>query len=294
VPETGAGTIAAALGAATRTLAGAGHAEPRREALRLGAIVAGVTPGDLWLGRDRALDPALDERWTRAVAARARGAPVAYATGRVSFRAVDLVCDARALIPRPETEGLVDLVLRPRMGDEGWGRRGLAADLGTGTGCLALALAVEGDFDLVVAVERDPAAAALARENVARVAPPTPVEVREGDWLGPMGDARYRVILANPPYLTEDEWSALDPAVRDHEPRVALASGPDGLDATRAILAGAARRLAPGGVLALEIDERRADAVRELAGALGWRRVAIHDDLFGRPRYAVASMETHS
>jgi release factor glutamine methyltransferase len=152
---------------------------------------------------------------------------------------------------------------------------------------------VEGDFDLVVAVERDAATAALARENVARVAPPTPVTVREGDWLGPLGDARYRVILANPPYLTLDEWDALDPGVRDWEPQGALASGRDGLDATRTILAGAAPRLAPGGVLALEIDERRADAVRELAGALGWRRVAIHDDLFGRPRYAVASMETH-
>jgi release factor glutamine methyltransferase len=292
VREPPVGTIAAALGAATRALAGVGSADPRREALRLGAIVAGVTPGALWLDRERSLDPALEERWARVVAARAGGAPVAYATGRVSFRTLDLACDPRALIPRPETEGLIDLVLRGT-GERGRGKGGLAADLGTGTGCLALALAVEGDFDRVVAVERDPAAAALARENVTRVAPPVPVVVREGDWLGPLGDARYRVILANPPYLTLDEWDALDPGVRDWEPRGALASGPDGLDATRTILAGAARRLAPGGVLALEIDERRADAVRELAGALGWRRVAIHDDLFGRPRYAVASMETH-
>jgi len=292
VPEMGGGTIAAALGAATRTLAGAGHAEPRREALRLGAIVAGVTPGDLWLGREEPLDPAQGDRWARAVAARASGAPVAYATGRGGFRTVDVACDPRALIPRPETEGLIALILRGN-GEGGRGKGGLAADLGTGTGCLALSLASEGDFDRVIAVERDPAAAALARENIARVAPPVPVEVREGDWLEPLGDARYRVILANPPYLTEGEWDALDPSVRDWEPRAALASGPDGLDATRAILAGAARHLAPGGVLALEIDERRAAAVRELAGALGWRRVAIHDDLFGRPRYAVASMETH-
>ena len=292
MPETPGGTIAAALGAATRTLARAGHVEPRREALRLGAIVAGVTPGDLWLGRAEPLEPGLDERWGRAVAARAGGAPVAYATGRASFRTVDLACDPRALIPRPETEGLIDLVLHGT-GDGGRGTWGLAADLGTGTGCLALALAVEGDFELVVAVERDPAAAALARANVARAAPPTPVEVREGDWLAPLGDAHYRVIVANPPYLTEGEWDALDPSVRDWEPHAALASGPDGLDATRAILAGAARYLAPDGVLALEIDERRADAVVELAGALGWGRVAIHDDLFGRPRYAVASMETH-
>jgi release factor glutamine methyltransferase len=293
VPETRVVTIAAALTAAARTLAGAGYADPRREALCIGAIVVGVTPGHLWLHRDQVLDAGVDERLGRAVAARAGGAPVAYATGRASFRTVQLACDRRALIPRPETEGLVDLVLKG-MGDRESGKGGLAADLGTGTGCLALALAVEGPFEGVIAVERDAAAAALARENVARVAPPIPVEVREGDWLEPLGDGRYRVIVANPPYLTEAEWAALDPAVRDHEPRAALSSGPDGLDATRAVLAGAAGRLTADGVLALEIDERRAEAVRDLAGAMGWRRVAIHDDLFGRPRYAVASMETHT
>lgn len=293
MPETGVVTIAAALTAAARTLAGAGHSEPRREALRIGAIVAGVTSGHLWLHRDQVLAAAVHERLARAVAARAGGAPVAYATGRASFRTVELACDRRALIPRPETEGLVDLALKG-MGDGESGKWGRAADLGTGTGCLALALAVEGPFERVIAVERDAAAAALARENVARVAPLIPVEVREGDWLEPLGDGRYRVIVANPPYLTEAEWAALDPAVRDHEPRAALSSGPDGLDATRAILAGAAGRLTADGVLALEIDERRAEAVRDLAGAMGWRRVAIHDDLFGRPRYAVASMETHT
>jgi release factor glutamine methyltransferase len=288
----GTATIGAALSAAARTLTEAGHAEPRREALRLGAAVAGVTPGDLWLRREWPLARELDDGLARAARARAAGAPAAYATGRATFRTVELVCDPRALIPRPETEGLIDLILNGK-GEGGRGKGGLAADLGTGTGCLALALAVEGDFDLVVAVERDPAAAALARENVARVAPPVTVEVREGDWLEPLGDARYRVIVANPPYLTDGEWDALDASVRDFEPRRALASGPDGLAATRVILSGAARRLAPGGLLALEIDERRAGAVRELACALGWARVVIHDDLFGRPRYAVASMETH-
>lgn len=294
MPEIIAGTIGEALSTAARVLAHAGLAEPRREALRLGAAVAGVTPGALWIERGRVLSADLEEALTQAVAARAKGAPVAYAAGRASFRTVELACDRRALIPRPETEGLVDLVLRHGTVNAGGGRGGLAADLGTGTGCLALALAVEGDFELVVAVERDPSAAALARENVARVQPPTPVEVRDGDWLGPLGDERYSVIVANPPYLTDVEWEALDPAVRDYEPRAALASGPDGLDATRTILAGAAAHLATGGVLALEIDERRAEAVRDVARALGWRGVAIHDDLFGRPRYAVASMEIHT
>jgi release factor glutamine methyltransferase len=139
-----------------------------------------------------------------------------------------------------------------------------------------------------VAVERSAQAAALARENVAIVAPPVPVEVREGDLLAPLAGTRYRAIVSNPPYLTAAEYDALDASVRDFEPREALASGADGLDATRTLLAGAAPLLEPGGLLAIEIDERRGDAVRALAHEFGWRRIGIHDDLFGRPRYALA------
>jgi len=142
----------------------------------------------------------------------------------------------------------------------------------------------------VIAVESAPQTAALALENVARIVAPTPVEVREGDLLAPLAGARCRVIVANPPYLTAAEYDALDPAVRQYEPRAALVSGADGLEATARLLAGAAPLLEPGGggALFLEIDERRADAVRALAQGHGWRRVDIHHDVFGRPRYAVA------
>ncbi len=286
MPDGAVATCGDALRGAERILAEAGWAEARHEALRLAAAALDRSPGVVWLGRDRPLDPALARRVAGAAAARARGVPAAYATGRVAFRTLTLASDPRALIPRPETEGLIDLVLR-----HGARPGGLAADLGTGTGCLALALAVEGAFDRVIAVDQDPGAAALARENVARVQPPTPVEVREGDWVAPLGDARYRAIVANPPYLTAAEWDALDPTVREHEPKMALASGPDGLEATRAVLAGARPRLEAGGVLAIEIDERRGPAVALLARRLGWSRVTIHDDLFGRPRYAVAVAE---
>src|SRR5438094_4463767 len=98
-----------------------------------------------------------------------------------------------------------------------------------------------------------------------------------------------RAIVANPPYVTEAEYRELDPAVRRFEPREALVSGPDGLDATRALLAGGAALLAPGGLLALEIDERRAERVRALARDSGWPCVSIHEDLFGRPRFLLAS-----
>jgi release factor glutamine methyltransferase len=223
------------------------------------------------------------ERFRTALAQVERGVPFPYAVGRAGFRALDLLIDARALIPRPETEGLVDLVLARGTG-------GLAADIGTGCGCIALALATEGRFERVIAVERSPAAAALARENVALVQPRTPVEIREGDLLAPLAGGRYRAIVANPPYLTEDEYAALTPSVKDFEPREALVSGVDGLAVTRRLLAGAAPLLEPGGVLALEIDERRSDAVRAaaLTPAYGWARIDVHNDVFGRPRYALA------
>ncbi|HEV8304466.1 MAG TPA: peptide chain release factor N(5)-glutamine methyltransferase [Gemmatimonadales bacterium] len=254
------------------------------------AAVSGLTVGEAWLRRDEPKAPELVEKYQHALEQIARGVPFAYAVGRAAFRALDLAIDSRALIPRPETEGLVELALN-------WcraarypvpGTRGVAADIGTGCGCIALALATEGNFDRVIAVERSPEAAALARENVALVAPRTPVEVREGNLLEPLAGARCRIIVSNPPYLTEAEYEGLAPSVGRYEPREALVSGPDGLVATRALLAGAAALLEPGGVLVLEIDERRGGAVRALAHQCRWARIEIHNDLFGRPRYALA------
>ncbi|HEX4560631.1 MAG TPA: peptide chain release factor N(5)-glutamine methyltransferase [Gemmatimonadales bacterium] len=279
------GSVGEALSKATERLQQAGVLNPKRESTALWAAVEGRTPGDVWLNRDGAALPELADRFWKAVGRRAGGAPFPYAVGRAGFRTLDLLVDARALIPRPETEGLVGLVLE-------WagnrGGQGFAADVGTGTACIALALAQEGDFASVVATERSAQAVSLARENVARVNPRVPVEVREGDLLGPLAGSRYRVIVSNPPYLTDAEYDALEPSVRAFEPREALVSGADGLDATRALLAGAAPLLEPGGLLALEIDERRGSDVRTLAHEYGWRRIGIHDDLFGRPRYALA------
>jgi len=295
VPERAAphSAIAGALEEAVGRLARSGLHSPRREATTLWAAVAGseTTPGDVWLRRDQQPPPELAERFSQAVERRSRGVPSAYAVGRVGFRTLDLKLDARALIPRPETEGLVDLVLRwtrGTAGEGGRGKRGVVADIGAGCGCIALALAIEGDFERVIAIERSPGAAALARENVALVRPAVPVEVREGDLLAPLAGERCRAIVSNPPYLTQAEYLELDPTVRDFEPRGALVSGSDGLDATRALVGGAAALLAPGGLLALEIDERRAVRVRALARDYGWARVGIHEDLFGRPRFLLA------
>lgn len=289
-------SIAEALDDAVERLAraGVGVANPRREASALWAAAtdAGAKSGEIWLSRWGEASPAVAERFWEAVERRARGVPFAYAVGRVGFRTLELTLDPRALVPRPETEGLVDLVLeRTRTkatGRAGSGRGGVAADIGTGCGCIALSLAVEGDFERVIAVERSAEAAALARENVALVAPPVPVEVREGDLLAPLAGTRYRAIVSNPPYLSAAEHAELDPSVREFEPRAALVSGEDGLDASRALLAGARALLEPGGMLALEIDERRDRQVRTLALHHAWSGVVVHEDLFGRPRFLVA------
>jgi len=279
-------SIARLLDRAAERLGAAGVLNAKREATALWAGVAGVKAGDVWLRRERDPEPAVAGRFQEALEQRLSGMPFPYAVGRTTFRTLDLRLDPRALIPRPETEGLVQLVLDWA----GGAARGLAADVGTGCGCIALSLAVEARFDRVVAVELAPATAMLARENVARIEPRTPVEVREGDLLEPLRSRgeRFSVIVSNPPYLTEAEYAALDPAVRLFEPRAALVSGEDGLNATRALLAGAAAVLEPGGVLGLEIDERRVEPVRQLAQECGWRRIGIHMDLFGRPRYALA------
>lgn len=270
-----------ALAAAADRLAAAGIPASRREATQVFAAVTGTSPGAVWLARHKPAAATDLTRFQEAVERRAAGVPFAYAVERVTFRSLTLRLDGRALIPRPETENLVDLALaRVAPG-------GLAADVGTGSGCLALALATEGRFERVVAVERAPAAAALARENVALVRPRVPVEVVEGHLLQPLAGRRWRLIVANPPYLSDAEFAALDPLVRDYEPAEALVSGPDGLAATAELLAGAPALLEPAGLLALEIDERRAAAVRALAEAAGLA-VSIHEDLFGKPRYALA------
>ena len=254
------------------------------EATALWAAVSGMKSAEVWLKRDGEAPPDVVDRFWKAVEQRKRGVPFAYVAGSVGFRTLELKIDTRALIPRPETEGLVDLVLARCS-------TGLVADVGTGCGCIALALAVEGQFDKVVAVERSGAAAALARENLQRVAPTTPVEIREGNLLAPLDTGeRFRAIVSNPPYLTAAEYAELDPSVAQFEPQEALMSGADGLVATRSLFAGARAVLAPRGLLAVEIDERRADATQSLGREYGWN-VAIHADVFGRPRYALSIKE---
>jgi release factor glutamine methyltransferase len=274
----------ALLSEATAELAAAGVSEPRREALRLWAELRS-SAAEVIVEGDGGADLELVAALRDAVRRRARGEPLAHASGRTGFRTLILRTDRRALIPRPETEGLVDLLL-------GRIRTGRVADIGTGTGCLALSLAAEGEFQLVTAVDTSAEALRLAREN--RDALHLPVTLVRGDLCAPLRPGSMDAVISNPPYLTEREYAELDPSVKAWEPAEALVSGPDGLQATVRLLRETPEVLRPGGWLALEVDCTRAAEVAARAESLSWMDVAIHADLFGRERYLLARRSAES
>jgi release factor glutamine methyltransferase len=221
-----------------------------------------------------------------AVARLRNGAPFAYAVRRAAFRRLTLDVDERVLIPRPETEGLVEEVLHMSVGTGG-----CAIDVGTGSGAIALSLASEGHFDRVVATDVSDDALAVARQNARRLAGAlrAPVEFRQGSLLAPVRDMRAAVIVSNPPYIAYDEAAELPPSVRDWEPATALLSGADGMSATAVLIRGAADLLQKGGILALEVDARRASlAAESLAVDPRYCEVAVRLDLAGRERFVVA------
>jgi release factor glutamine methyltransferase len=211
--------------------------------------------------------------------------------GKAAFRTLELALTPQVLIPRPETEDLVGQVLAWAAARHPGGPWGTVADIGTGSGAIALALAVEGEFERVIATEVSPDALDVARSNLEAVKPRTPVELRLGPFLAPLLHEQVDVIVANPPYLTTAEYEALGADVRDHEPRLALDGGPDGLAPYRVLFAGAGRVLVAGGLLALEIDSRRPDQMLALARAARWSDARTLDDVFGRPRYLLATNE---
>ncbi len=264
---------------AAAALMRAGVAEARREALRLWAEIAPGAGEALVLDPEQAVEPGHQRRLQELVLRRSAGEPFAYVVGRAGFRRLLLRCDRRALIPRPETEGLVDLLLAKV-------RTGRVADVGTGSGCLALSLAAEGDFGEVVAVDLSPEAIALAEENRREVG--AAVHLVLGDLCAPLGDASLDALLSNPPYLTTAEYAALDASVRQWEPGTALESGADGMAATGRLLAEARRVVKPGGWIALEVDCTRATVAAARARELGWSEVLVETDLFGRERYLLA------
>ena len=279
-------TVAELLAGVAERLSLGSVTDPRRVARDVVADLLDVPRGWPLVHPDAPCDGGIAERAHAAARRIVAGAPFAHAVGRAAFRHLTLAVDARVLVPRPETELLVDIVLE-RDGAAG----GLAIDVGTGSGAIALALATEAAFARVIATDVSLDALDVARANVRALGarPHAPVELRHGSLLAPVAGERARVVVSNPPYIAFHEAAALPRAVRDWEPGVALFSGEDGLAATAAIVRDAAAVLEPGGLLALEVDARRARAARDLAAADSrYRDVQIRPDLTGRDRFVVA------
>jgi release factor glutamine methyltransferase len=249
--------------------------EPADAAL-LVAHALGRTRTWLYAHGDDAVDDATRQACERLLARREAGEPVAYLTGHRGFWRFDLQVTPDTLVPRPETELLVELALE-RLPE---GRALRIADLGTGSGAIALALAHERTSARVVAVDASAAALDVARGN-ARALGIANIEFREGDWLAPLAGERFDLVASNPPYIALG-----DPHLDDlrHEPALALSSGVDGLDAIRTIARDAPAHLLDGGWLLLEHGLDQGAAVRALLAATGFQAVATMQDLEHRDR----------
>lgn len=206
---------------------------------------------------------------------RAAGEPVAYILGRKEFYGLELAVSPAVLIPRPETELVVELALQ--------GQFSSMVDLGTGSGAIALALKRERPKARVVAVEASAAALVVAKRNATRHG--LDIDFRHGQWFQPLAGERVDLIVANPPYVAEGD--AHLHALR-YEPQGALVAGPDGLDAIREIARAAPAHLCPGGRLFLEHGAGQDAAVRDLLAAAGLEQVATWPDLAGIPRVSGA------
>lgn len=251
------------------------------------AHALGLQRLDLYLQYDRPLTAAELAQFKALLLRRARREPLQYVLGRAAFRELDLLVDRRVLIPRPETELLVGEVLE-------WGRgRGGEAEvleIGTGSGAIALSLAVEGRFARIVATDVSEDALALARANAERCGVAGAVEFRAGSLYRVLGAGeRFDVIVSNPPYVASAARAELAPEVRDWEPETSLFAGPTGFEVLWPLVDGAAPRLRPGGILALEVGLGQARAVAaRIAGTGRFREARIVRDLAGHERVVVA------
>lgn len=294
-PPSPAATLAETVVRAARQLTPLLADDARREAETLVVTCLGLPRSVLITDPERLLDTAqrarLDE-WTRR---RADGEPLAYLTGEREFWSLPFAVSPAVLVPRPETELLVERAL---LAGDVWctARRSAGAtdatlealDLGTGSGAIALALAVGRPAWRVTAVDRSREALAVARANAARLALPD-VSFLEGDWFDPVGDRRYALIVSNPPYVAADDPVLQGDSLR-HEPRGALTPGPDALAALHAIIDTAPAHLLPGGALLLEHGATQGAAVRARLAARGYADIVSHRDPAGHERVTEARL----
>jgi release factor glutamine methyltransferase len=280
-------TVSRVLEELVRTLSDHGMVEPVTEAREIISALLDVPRFWPIVNGGVEVEPTLHERARTAADRRSRGAPLAYAVGRASFRHLTLDVDERVLIPRPETEQLVDLVLD----ESGVPPGGIAIDIGTGSGAIAIALAAEGTYSRVYGtdISRDAIDVARHNANVCASLLRSSVAFVHGSLLGPLGDLRARVVVSNPPYIALGEAAGLPPSVRDWEPSVALYGGLDGMSTTARLVREAAGALEPGGLFAMEVDARRASLAADLVGRdPRFHRIRVELDLAGRERFVLA------
>lgn len=272
-------TVRAAIEAATEALR-PGSSTPLLDAEVLLRHASGISRTDIIARPDRTLPGPAAVEFAKLVERRQRGEPIAYLTGRREFWSLDLAVSPATLIPRPETELLVERALAripPTAAST-------VADLGTGCGAVALAIARERPLAHLVAIDCSEAALAIARAN-AKHLDIANIEFRQGDWLAPLEGQRFDVVVSNPPYVRDD-----DPHLREgdlrFEPRAALVAGGDGLDAIRRIAGAAMTHLINAGWLLLEHGFGQATDVRAVLAQAGYRRIRTYNDLDGRERVA--------
>jgi release factor glutamine methyltransferase len=292
VPGTapGAANATEALAAATDALAAVGIAEARLDAELLLVAASGRGRASLIADPAATIEPAASRRFGELVRRRLRREPLAYIVGSKGFRRIELAVDRRVLVPRPETELLVEVALERRPGR--------VLDVGTGSGAIALALADELPAAEIVATDTSPGALEVARANAARLGLADRVRFEAGTV--PEGQS-FDLILANLPYVAERDWAGLQPEVTEWEPREALLAGPDGLDAYRDLLAptedGLPECLNPvfsdqppgpdAQAIAVEIGAGQALEVAELVRDAGFPTIEVREDLAGLERVVV-------
>jgi len=276
------------INAARARLAGAGidNGEAGRDANLLARHVLGWDRATVMTRELEEAAPAFIERLDPLIERRARREPVAYIRGTQEFWSRDFLVTPAVLIPRPETELIVEEFLA-RLPADAPNRHRRVADIGTGSGCLAVTVAAEREYVEVVATDISERALNVARQNAGRHGVSDRIAFREAAYLTGATD-KFDFILANPPYVTEREYQNLAPEVREYEPALALVSGEDGFRDIRQIVDLSTAYLAPGGTLLMEIGHEQADAVVDLVASFpALRLAAISNDLQNIPRVAI-------
>ena len=278
-------------------LALAGSGNPKRSVEELAAHVLGCKPLEIYF---RELTVEQESQLETLIARAELSEPIQYIIGHVDFRGLEIACDPRALIPRPETELLVDVVLENvdatpssrhirKERDEGVASTLKIADVCTGTGCIGLALAHELPSAQVTAIDISPEALSLARENAEQLGLSEKFQCLENNLLEGIDENSFDIVVSNPPYIFSKVWKNLEPCVRDHEPQLALDGGEQGMDLIIPLVEQAARVLKPGGELFLEIGYDQGQETSCTLRKAGLENVRIIKDYAGLDRIVAGS-----